>query len=169
MLGDELEHVNEALKLAYGDSVGVLDKDFLCQSLGALSPHAPLCVRELDTLAFSLEQIRAHRVGCLMIVNEDGRLSGIFSERDFVLKVADSYEQVKHRPIVEFMTPNPVAEQMDCTVAFALNLMSHGGFRHLPIVDQDGRPVGAISVKDVVDYIVQSFTQDLLDFDTTST
>jgi CBS domain-containing protein len=53
------------------------------------------------------------------------------------------------------MTKDPVREHPDASLAFALSVMSHGGFRHVPIVDQDDMPIGIVSVKDVVDYFVQ--------------
>jgi CBS domain-containing protein len=57
------------------------------------------------------------------------------------------------------MTAKPVTERPDVSLAFALNLMSNGGFRHVPIVDQDNMPIGILSVKDVIDHIVQKMVQ----------
>jgi len=166
MSNENLESVNAALRLINENSVGVLDKSFLSQSLSALDPKEPICIREEQSVEETLAALREHKIGCVLIVDSDGKLTGIFSERDFLIKVAKEYESVRLEPITRFMTPSPIAESMDCTVAFALNLMSHGGFRHLPIVDGDGRPVGAISVKDVVDFLVNTFTEDLLNFNT---
>ena len=67
-------------------------------------------------------------------------------------------------PAAGLMTRNPVTLPPDGSIAFALNLMSQGGFRHLPIVDQDRIPLGVISVKDVIDYLVEAYTTALLDF-----
>jgi len=66
-------------------------------------------------------------------------------------------------PIESVMTKDPVCERPETTVAYALNLMSHGGFRHLPIVDQDMMPIGILSVKDVVDYLVGKMMEGLVD------
>jgi CBS domain-containing protein len=63
------------------------------------------------------------------------------------------------------MTKDPIAQTPDITVAFALNLMSQGGFRHLPLVDERNIPVGILSVKDMMDFIVGSFVEGLLNFD----
>ncbi|MCX7700262.1 MAG: CBS domain-containing protein, partial [Gemmataceae bacterium] len=46
--------------------------------------------------------------------------------------------------------------------AYALNMMSVGGYRHLPVVDRDGRPVAVLSVRDIVDYLVQLYPEDVL-------
>ena len=58
-------------------------------------------------------------------------------------------------PVSDYMTPHPVCERPDASLAFALNLMSNGGFRHIPIVDQDNMPIGIVSIKDMVDHIVK--------------
>lgn len=166
MLHDELDSVNAAIKLVLESSTGVLDKEFLHSSVSVLEPKNPVCVREEATLAEVLQQLREGKIGCVLVVDGSGVLTGIFSERDFLLKVAKEYEHVQNQPVAKFMTPHPVTESMACTMAFALNLMSHGGFRHLPIVDGDNRPTGIVSVKDVVDYLVQSLMKDLMEFET---
>jgi CBS domain-containing protein len=168
MLNDDFAAVNTAIKLLYEENLGLIDKDFLRQSLSALDPKEPICVKEQDTLEQALDQLRTHKVGCVLVINDTEKLTGIFSERDFVVNVAKDFERLRHDPIAKFMTRDPVTQPMDCTIAFALNLMSHGGFRHIPIVDGEGRPVGAISVKDVIDFLVESFTRDLLNFETSA-
>jgi CBS domain-containing protein len=61
--------------------------------------------------------------------------------------------------VKDFMTASPITERPDASLAFALNLMSNGGFRHIPIVDQDKMPIGVLSVKDVIDHIVAKMVQ----------
>jgi len=60
------------------------------------------------------------------------------------------------------MTPDPEVLGLADPIAYALNKMSVGGFRHIPLVDATGRPVGIVSVKDIVDYIVDFFPNDVL-------
>jgi CBS domain-containing protein len=100
----------------------------------------------------------------VLIVDGAGKLSGIFSERDVLLRILPDYQTLKSKPISEFMTKDPVSQPPDATIGFVLNLMSAGGFRHVPIVDPDNVPIGIVSVKNVVDFIVKSFTDDLLAF-----
>lgn len=52
----------------------------------------------------------------------------------------------------------------DTSIAYALNLMSHGGFRHLPVVDEQGKAIGVVSVRDVLDRISELLVQDLMNF-----
>ena len=74
-----------------------------------------------------------------MLVVDGGRLVGIFTDRDAVLKVAG--RPLGPRPIAELMTRDPVVLRHDDTIAVAINKMAVGGFRHIPIVE-DGRPTG---------------------------
>ncbi len=157
--------VNEALRLMCQTSFGVLDKNFLCQSLGVLNPKQPLSVHENDTVEKAFQVLCQNKVGCLVVNDERGVLRGIFSERDFLLKAAPHFDADKGFPISKFMTADPVTQPPDGTIAFALTLMSQGGFRHIPIVDSENMAVGIISVKDIVDYIVGTIMSDLLNFE----
>jgi CBS domain-containing protein len=60
------------------------------------------------------------------------------------------------------MTPDPECLTMSDEIAWVLNLMAVGGFRHVPIVDDTGRPVAVFSVKDIVERLVELFPKDVL-------
>ena len=166
-LRSELE-INRALSLAADVDLGPLKVEFLQQSISLLDPKAPLCLKEEASLSDAIVCLRQNKIGCLLIVNSSGELTGIFSERDCILKVTCPAGEYAERKISEFMTRNPITQPPDGSIAYALNLMSQGGFRHIPIVDQDHIPIGIISVKDVVDHLVKSYTEALLDSDTLS-
>ena len=94
-------------------------------------------------------------------MNLDDTLAGIFTERDCVLKVVSTYcEGTSERAVSEFMTPTPVTVEPDAPLAYALNLMTHGGFRHLPVMSQ-GVVLGLVSVKDLMDYFVTHMVESL--------
>ena len=97
-------------------------------------------------------------MGCVLVVDDD-RLTGILTERDLLLKMegADLAESV-----ARFMTPDPETLQLDDPIVWALNRMAVGGYRHVPLVDDEGRPVGILSVKDIVHYIVALFPNEVL-------
>ena len=60
-------------------------------------------------------------------------------------------------PVAECMTPNPVAVHPKEPIAAAVRTHGRGGYRHLPVVDEAGRPVGVLSVKRIVHYLVEHF------------
>jgi CBS domain-containing protein len=109
----------------------------------------------LDITADADEAVRLmHENGtdCVLIV-DGGRLVGIFTDRDAVLKVAG--RELKARPIADLMTRDPVVVRHDDTVAVAINKMAVGGFRHIPIVE-NGRPTGLVSARDVFRHLART-------------
>ena len=60
------------------------------------------------------------------------------------------------------MTPDPETLPLDAAIAFALNLMGEGAFRHLPLVNDEGRPVGMLSVKHIVQHLTEFFSEEFL-------
>ena len=159
------QKINQALQLMCQSRVGVLDSNFLCQSLSVVNPREPVCISAATPLGEVASALAKEQVGCLLVADESRRVAGIFSERDWILKISLKEATLINTPISQHMTRDPVCAEMDTTLAFALNLMSHGGFRHLPIVDADRRAVGVVSVKDIIDHIVERMTEDLLSFE----
>src|SRR5207247_2463957 len=84
--------------------------------------------------------MREHRIGCVLVV-EGERLVGIVTERDFIMKLGQADAG---RPLSDFMTPDPEVLSPDDPIVYALNKMSVGGFRHVPLVDEARRPVGDV-------------------------
>lgn len=140
---------------------GVLKGGFLSKSLGSLNPKTPLCVAPTDRISTVIDLFKQHNIGSALIVDKQGVLTGIFTERDYVLKCEAANTQQLQNTIESVMTKDPVAEPPETTVAFAISLMVHGGFRHIPIVDSNRHPVGIISVKDILNEIGQQFLDDI--------
>jgi len=136
----------------------VLDQRMIREPIRSLGPPRPLSLPPAASIAEAIRTMREHRVGCLLVV-EEGRLVGIITERDFLLKLEEGDTT---RPVRELMTPDPEVLTLDDPIVYALNKMSVGGFRHVPLVDGSGRPVGIVSVKDIIDYIVDFFPNDVL-------
>lgn len=135
-----------------------LDNRSIHEPLRILNPRSPLSVTSSATLRDAVTIMREHHVGCVLVVDDD-RLTGILTERDLLLKMegADPAESV-----ARFMTPDPETLQLDDPIVWALNRMAVGGYRHVPLVDDEGRPVGILSVKDIVHYIVALFPNEVL-------
>ncbi|MFV1968034.1 MAG: CBS domain-containing protein, partial [Pirellulaceae bacterium] len=88
-------------------------------------------------------------------VCRDGILVGVFTERDALRLICrgDSLEV----PLKQVMSSDPVVLSATDTVGDAIAKMSHGGFRHLPIVDLEGRPLGVLKVSGILHYMVEHF------------
>lgn len=89
-----------------------------------------------------------HRIGALVVVNEEGRPVGIISERDIVRHAAEN-EEVFSQHVADIMTRRVITGIPQDEIASVAHTMTEGRFRHLPIVEGD-RLVGIISIGDIL-------------------
>ena len=122
----------------------------LGEHLDALNAAKP---QTIDVGADASDAIRRmHETGVdCVLVTDAGRLVGIFTDRDAVLKVAG--RAPGPCPMREVMTRDPVLLRHDDPIAVAIHKMAIGGFRHIPIVDGGQLPTGVVSARDVFDHI----------------
>lgn len=135
-----------------------LDSRTIREPIRRLNPRSPLGVAPSASLREAVWMMREHHTGCVLVI-EGERLVGILTERDLLLKVETADLE---RPVSEFMTADPETLRPEDPIVWALNRMSVGGYRHVPLVDRGGRPVGVVSVKDIVHYIVAFFPNEVL-------
>ena len=147
------------------DGERVFDASLLRRPLSSLHTRAPLVFSVKDTTTQAMRAMQHEHRGCV-VVTEDGtarsRLSGIFTERDVLLRIIDRGRNPANLTLGEIMTQDPECLHCDASVAWALNKMEVGGFRHLPVVDDGGRPTMGISVRDIVQYLVSAFPEEVL-------
>jgi CBS domain-containing protein len=139
--------------------VNLIPPTLLCDSIGLIGLKQPTTVLADARLSDCVALMQEKRIGSLLVVDSVGALLGIFTERDCLMRVLGKVSDLSTVVVKDYMTAKPVTERPDVSLAFALNLMSNGGFRHVPIVDQDNMPIGILSVKDVIDHIVQKMVQ----------
>ena len=99
--------------------------------------------------------MRQQHVGCVLVCQGD-ELLGIFTERDLLRSIL-ALGRPLSTPVAQVMTVDPVVVRPSEAISAALRRMEEGGYRHLPIVDETGRPVGVLSVKRIVHYLVEHF------------
>jgi CBS domain-containing protein len=119
-----------------------------------LNPHTPITIRPTATIREALRIMTERDIGAILVVDANGKLEGIFSERDLLTKVAGIHESYADLPVLQFMTPNPETVTAKDSLAFALHKMDGGGYRHMPVLS-DGLPAGVISVRDMVRHITK--------------
>lgn len=123
--------------------------------------NEPLTVSKTATVKEVVNLFNDKDVGCVLIVEKD-KLVGIFTERDVIRKVIDLGAVALNEKVEKFMTARPETLKLSDPIAFALNKMAAGGYRHIPLVDDKGAPVGCISVRNVVDYLADSHAKEIL-------
>ena len=113
-----------------------------------------------NSLRETLEAMQGSGSGSVL-VTENERLAGIFTERDLISKVGVASVD-STRPIREFMTPNPTVLSPEDSVFDAIYLMDEHGYRNIPLVEGDGRLVGSLPVSKVVEFLAESLPQEVL-------
>jgi CBS domain-containing protein len=132
----------------------VVEASVLTDTVESLDPKTPVTIPIDAMLGLALDRMVAHGVGALLVVDADGKLRGILTERDYVRKVIGLEPDFVRLPIQDYMTPDPETVRPTDLLAVALQKMDVGGYRHLPVVEE-GRPVGLISVRDVIRHITK--------------
>jgi len=152
--------IDEELQIA-DERATTLGSAILTKPIRALKLKLPLTLRRDASVREAVHLMVLNSIGCVLIV-EDDRLLGIFSERDVLTKVVGKGIDLEGTSVEAVMTHEPETLTPESGISYALNKMSVGGFRHVPLVDERGRPVGILGMRDVVDYIVELFSGDIL-------
>ena len=132
-----------------------LARNLRVDSVSRLLPASPRSVEASQTVADAVYVMRQERIGCLLVCQKD-RLIGIFTERDLMCRVLGVGKPLTS-PMSEVMTPDPVVLSPKDSIRTAIKKMQQGGYRHLPVVDEENRPVGVLSVKLIVKYLVEHY------------
>lgn len=129
-------------------------RDIIKQQQPVTAP-ADMVVREAAQL------MKARRIGAIMVI-ENGVLGGIFTERDALNRVVAESRDASTTTLAEVMTRNPQSISPDVSFNAALQLMHDGRFRHVPVVEANGRPLGMISVRDAMGPELEAFVYEML-------
>lgn len=122
------------------------------QSLVTLPPSA--------TVAAAIDLMVTRHIGAIP-VTENGKLIGIFTERDVVTRVVSAGLDAARTPLSAVMTPDPVVLGPGDSTRSALDLMNHGRFRHLPVM-AGGALMGIVSIRDLYRSVVDQMESDII-------
>jgi CBS domain-containing protein len=111
------------------------------------------------TVAQAARLMKEKRVGALLVM-EEGRLAGIFTERDALFRVIAEGRDPGATQLADVMSANPRTITPDRPFGHALHMMHEGGFRHVPVVE-GGRPIGVVSARDALGPELEAFVAEL--------
>jgi len=163
----EFSHASDHDDQWYDELEGSEEEQEMSEALRIQDPilslglGSPLVAEEGTNLKNALNQLQRKEQNCLIIVN-GGRLSGILTERDILLKVTGKGFDLDLVTVEEFMTPNPEVLSPEDPIAYALNKMHIGGFRHVPVVDDHMKPVSVISIGNIISTIAEYFSREII-------
>ena len=138
-------------------SASELEQTITRETIKSLKPHAPIAIGPATSVRDAIQKLVENRIGCLL-VKEGEKLLGIFTERDVLNRISENPDAMD-RPVPEFMTKSPTTATMVDSIAYALHAMDLGGYRHLPIMNAEGKPVGIISIRDILGYLCDRFAE----------
>ena len=144
---DEESEMSEAVKI----------KD----PISSLGLQPPLVVELGTNMKNALNLLQQEKQNCLLIT-DNNKLKGILTERDILLKVTGKGFDLDLVTVDEFMTEDPEYLSPEDPLAYALNKMHIGGFRHVPIVNDIMKPVGLISISNIISTIADYFSMEII-------
>ena len=131
-----------------------VERALLRDQVGVLHPKACITVGPDARIRDVLRLLVERDIGCVVIA-EDGKIQGIFSERDALMKLNVRALELGDEPVRRFMTAQPQTLTAVDKVAFAVHRMDLGSYRHVPIVEDDSNVTGIISARDIFGYLTE--------------
>lgn len=157
-MSDFQDEYTESLEVEFQKLQGALLND----SVSLLAPSEPLRFTANATVQEAITKMLANRRAAVVIVDGEGRLIGIFTERDVLTRVVGQGRDVHRTTLAEVMTPDPEALSPQDRICFAVNRMNNAGYRTVPLVDAERRPIGIVTVSDVVKWLAEIFPEAVL-------
>ena len=109
-----------------------------------------LCFTENENVDAAIKKMAELRIGSAVVITGDRKVAGIFTERDVMMKVVAKDKDPKQTNLKDVMTSDVKVAKMNDEILTCLRRMSQGRFRHLPVVDDDGKLIGILSQGDFV-------------------
>jgi CBS domain-containing protein len=141
-----------------GEAGGALATD----TIAVLSPAEPICLSDRATVHDAVQTMLDRRQAGVLVIDDAGRLVGIFTERDVLTRVVGKDLDARRTSLSAVMTRNPEALTARDRVAYAVHCMSVAGYRTIPLVDSERRPIGIVTVSDVVRWLASLFPEAVL-------
>lgn len=158
VLSDEYQQMEEISKKSKSKLSSAVSLD---DPISSLSREDFAKVGENTSLAEIIKILQEKHLACVVIERKDV-LIGIFTERDVLNKIVGYKLDLEKEKVSKFMTPTPDKLLLEDSIAFALNKMTDGGYRHIPIVNKAKKTVSVISMQDVINHLGDYFFDEII-------
>ncbi len=157
-----MSDIEDEYSAASEEEIEEIKGALLNDTIRTLEPDEPLCVRETVSVKDAVASMMAMRRAAVLVVDGEGRLAGIFTERDVLTRVVARGLSPMATQLGQVMTSGPEALSVTDRVAYAVNRMSVAGYRTIPLVDGERRPVGVVTVSHVIKWMADLFPEAVL-------
>ena len=135
-----------------------MDARTLSLPISTLDYKQPTTVQVGSPVSVVIDLMQEEERGCVLVVDANEQLVGIITERDLLVHLSGQRAALSDFKVEQVMTPDPEALRASDPIAFALNLMHLGHFRHVPLCvwddQEEAYPIGIISTRDILEHIV---------------
>lgn len=131
------------------------------EPIESMTYKEPISVSKDEKLNVVINLFKDNDVSSIFIV-EKNELLGIFTERDIVRKIAGENVDISLETIEAYMTKNPETLTVDQPIAYALNKMAAGGFRHVPLLNKEKKLMGCLSFRDIIEHLADFYSNEIL-------
>ncbi len=125
-----------------------------------LAANAPLITPPTTTVRETIRLLQENQAGCVIVCDGQNKAIGVFTERDVLRRVIGEHVDLDS-PITDVMTTDLASVRESDKIAHAIQLLHKRGLRHLPVLDDEGGPIGLITVRRVMEYLVEHFPQTI--------
>ena len=150
----------------YSETLGAefrkLEDALLSDTVSLLGPREPVRLDETASVEEALEAMLTQDSVAVVVVDRQGRLSGITTDRDLLKLTRDRRPDAGQARLADVMTRNPEALRPEDRICYAVNRMMAMSCRTVPLVDEERRPVGIVTVEDIAKWLAALFPEAIL-------
>jgi CBS domain-containing protein len=157
-MSESQDEYSESLETGFAK----LDDALLSDTVKLLAPSEPIRLTAQDSVDEAVRQMADKRRAAVVVVDDAGRLIGIFTERDVLTRVVRRRLDPERTRLADVMTPDPESLAPQDRICYAINRMHNTGYRSVPLVDADRRPIGIVTVNDIVKWLAEIFPEAVL-------
>jgi CBS domain-containing protein len=158
----EMSEFSDDYTLSRDDEIREIKGALLADPITTLLPAEPICVPETTAVQEAVAAMLARHQAGVLVVDGSGRLIGIFTERDVLNRVVGQNRDPRTTPLAAVMTRSPEGLSPRDRIGYAVHQMSVAGYRTIPLVDAERRPIGVVTVTDFVRWLVNLFPEAVL-------
>ena len=160
------DELNDEFNQMYGKESESEDKIAkaikLTDNISSIGIKKAILKDEETSIQSVIESMQTTHSSCILLINNNNNITGIFTERDVVTKIVSRNVDIENEKICDYMTNNPETLQPDDSIAFTLNKMTDGGYRHIPIVHSKSKDIFIISMQDIINSISNYYFDDIV-------